>query len=182
MSAPAESPIASLRQPGLAAALGFFWPGVGYLYAGRGRRGLLLLFLFPAAELGICLLAVLVPVPVANIAIPTVLTLVLHVLLARGAARAASEFRTDAPLPFVSRWYSCLAAVLLTAVVNLIWTHGSHGPGHPSEASWLSSGFPRIDRARLSSAALASPATRSRFEAGPCSLPASLSTSPTCSS
>ena len=118
-----KDPLAPRRNRTIAALLGFVWPGVGYLYAGRGLLGLLLLFLFPAAELSIYLLAVLVPVPVACIAIPTALTLALHLVLARGAARAASEFPIDRPLPIFSRWYSCLAAVALTAGLNSMWAH-----------------------------------------------------------
>ena len=64
VSAQVGNSLASRRDPGIAAVLGFIWPGVGYLYAGRGPRGLLLLLLFPVAELSIYLLAVLVPVPV----------------------------------------------------------------------------------------------------------------------
>jgi len=45
-------------------------------------------------------------------------------VFARGAARAASEFPTDRPLPFFSRWSSCLAAVGLAAGVSLFWVHG----------------------------------------------------------
>ena len=118
------SSLATRRDRGIASVLGFVWPGVGYLYAGRGRRGLLLLLLFPVAELGIWLLAVLVPVPVLCVAIPAVLTLVLRLAFARGAARVASEFPAERPLPFFSRWYSCLTAVVLTAGSGLFWVHG----------------------------------------------------------
>lgn len=66
----------------------------------------------------------LVPVPVVCVAIPTILLLTLHVLVARGAARAAAAFPSDRSLPFFSRWYSCLTAVLLCAGVGQIWVQG----------------------------------------------------------
>jgi signal peptidase I len=94
------------------------------LYAGHGSLGLLLLLLLPAVELSIFLLAVLVPVAVVCVAIPAVLTLALHLLLARGAARAARGFPPDRSVPAFSRWYSCLTAVVLAAVPNLLWAHG----------------------------------------------------------
>lgn len=124
MSELATPPVESRRRPWLAAALGFVWPGVGYLYAGQGLRALLLLLLFPLAEFGIFLLAVVVPLPVANIVIPATLWLALHTVVAYGAARAARAFGRDRPVPSFSRWYGCLAAVVLTAIVNLLWAHG----------------------------------------------------------
>jgi signal peptidase I len=124
LSAPVGNAIASRRNSTIAAVLGFLWPGVGYLYAGRGLLGLLLLLMFPPAELCVYLLAALVPVPVLCVAIPAVLTLALHVVLSRGAARAASEFPADKPLPLFSRWYSCLTAVVLTAGLSLLWVSG----------------------------------------------------------
>ena len=104
--------------------LGFLWPGIGYLYAGRGLHGLVLLLLFPVAELSMYLVAVLIPVPVVCVAIPAVLKLALRLGFARGAARAASEFPPDRPLPFFSRWYACLSALVLTAGLSLLWAHG----------------------------------------------------------
>jgi signal peptidase I len=104
--------------------LGFVWPGVGYLYAGRGFHGLLLLLLFPAAELSVYLLAVLVPVAVVCVVIPAVLSLALRLVFARGAAYAASGFPADRARPVFSRWYSCLTAVVLAAGPNLAWAHG----------------------------------------------------------
>lgn len=122
-SLPAPS-LAVSRRPSVAAVLGFVWPGVGHLYAGRGRAGVLLLVLFPIASLSLSLLAVLVPVAVLCVAIPAVLTLALHLVVARGAARAVSRFPRDRPLPFFSRWYSCLVAVVLTAGLNPLWAQG----------------------------------------------------------
>jgi hypothetical protein len=110
--------------PKVAAVLGFVWPGVGYLYAGRGFHGLLLLLLFPAAELSVYLLAVLVPVAVVCVVIPAVLSLALRLVFARGAAYAASGFPADRARPVFSRWYSCLTAVVLAAGPNLAWAHG----------------------------------------------------------
>lgn len=55
VSTQVESTVASRRDRRIAAILGFLWPGVGYLYAGRGVLGLLLLLLFPVAGLS-CLL------------------------------------------------------------------------------------------------------------------------------
>ncbi len=104
--------------------LGFLWPGVGYLYAGRGLHGVLLLLLFPVAELSTFLVVVLIPVPVMCVAIPAVLNLALHLGFARGAARAASGFPPDRSLPFFSRWYSCLSAVVVAAGLSLLWVHG----------------------------------------------------------
>jgi signal peptidase I len=118
------SSIASRQDPTVAAVLAFVWPGVGYLYAGLGIRGLLLLLLLPPVELSIFLLAVLVPVAVVCVAIPAALTLALHLLFARGAARAARGFPADRPVPVFSRWYSCLAAVVLATGPNLLWAHG----------------------------------------------------------
>jgi signal peptidase I len=104
--------------------LGFVWPAVGYLYAGRGLHGLLLLAFLPIAQLGILLLAVLLPVAVLCVVIPAVLSLALHVGLAWGAAHAASTFPADRARPVFSRWYSCLAAVVLAAGASIFWTHG----------------------------------------------------------
>jgi signal peptidase I len=124
VSTPAKPSSGSSRNHGIAAVLGFVWPGVGYLYAGRGAQGLLLLLLFPAAELSIYLLAVLIPVAVVCVAVPAMLTLALHLLCARGAARAASAFPAERPIPVFSRWFSCLTAVMLGAVLNLFLVHG----------------------------------------------------------
>jgi signal peptidase I len=118
-----ETPVASRRRPWLAAVLSFIWPGLGHLYGGRGRRALLLLLFFPPAELAAFILAVVVPVPVANIVIPAVLSLALRALLAHDAARAASRFGPDRPVPLFSRWYSCLTAVLLIAALSRLWAH-----------------------------------------------------------
>ncbi len=123
MSQLVESAGGSRRRPWVAAVLGFVWPGVGYLYAGRGRSALLLLLLWNPAELGILLLAVVVPVPLANIVIPAVLSLALRGLLARGAARAASGFGAERPVPFFSRWYACLTGVVVTVPLNLLAAH-----------------------------------------------------------
>ena len=82
------------------------------------------MLLFPAAGLSVSLPAVLVPVPVVCVAISAVLWLTLRFLLARGAARATSGSRTDGPLPFLSRWYSCVTAVLLAEVLALPWAYG----------------------------------------------------------
>ena len=124
MTAELAPPQASRRHPGTAAVLALLWPGVGYLYAGRGSRGLLLLLLLPPVELGILLLAVLVPLPLICVAVPAALVLGLHLLFARGAARAARGFPVDRPLPLFSRWYSCVAAILLAAGPNALWAHG----------------------------------------------------------
>jgi signal peptidase I len=103
--------------------LGFVSPGVGYLYAGRGRHGLLLLLLFPGVSLGIWLLAVLAPVPILCVVLPFVLILALRVVLARGAARSARAFPAERPVPRFSRWYSCLAAFVLGVGLNHLWAH-----------------------------------------------------------
>jgi signal peptidase I len=94
------------------------------LYAGLGIRGLLLLLLLPVVELSIFLLAVLIPVAVVCVVIPAALTLALHVLFARGAARAARRFPADRPVPVFSRWYSCLAAVVVAAGPSQLLAHG----------------------------------------------------------
>jgi signal peptidase I len=112
---------AARRKPWLAAVLNFVWPGVGYLYAGSGRRALLLLLLAAPVGAAISLLPVVILVPLANIVIPVVLALALSVLVAYDAARAASAFNPDSPVPFFSRWYVCLAAVLLAGGLNLLW-------------------------------------------------------------
>jgi hypothetical protein len=70
--------------------------------------------LVPPLELAIYLLAVLVPVPVANVVIPAALWLAVHVLFAYGAygvARVASPYSPDGPVPFFSRWYGCLTGL-----------------------------------------------------------------------
>jgi signal peptidase I len=116
-----ETPVASRRRPWLAALLSFVWPGLGHLYAGRGRLALLLFLLFVPAELAILTLTALVPAPVANIAIPALLVLALLALVAHGAARAARGNGAAWPFPVLSRWYSCMAAVALIAGLNLLW-------------------------------------------------------------
>ena len=123
MSAQQTSFLAPSRDPKVAALLGFVWPGVGYLYAGHGIRGVLLLLLLPVVESGILLLAVLIPMAVVCVAIPAAITLALHVLFARDAARAARGFPANRPVPRFSRWYSCLAAVVLGAGPNVLWVH-----------------------------------------------------------
>jgi signal peptidase I len=126
LSADTKRPVESRRRAGLAGVLGFVWPGVGYLYAGEILRGVLLLLLLPPVELAIFLLAVLVPLPVANIVIPAALWLALHALLAYGAYHAAciaSPFGPDRPVPFFSRWYGCLVGVVLGVGPNLLWAH-----------------------------------------------------------
>jgi signal peptidase I len=110
---------ATRRDPRIAAVLAFVCPGVGYLYAGRGRIAILLLLLWNPVEMGSLLLAVAVPVPFVNIMIPTVLILGLRALLARGAARAAAGFGIDRPVPFFSRWYSCVSAYVVMVFLNL---------------------------------------------------------------
>jgi len=111
----------SRRRPWLAAVLNVVWPGVGYLYAGYGRRALLLLLLAPPVGAAIFLLPLVIPVPLANVVIPTVMMLALSALLAYDAARAASAFNPDRPVPYFSRWYVCLAAVLLAGGLNMLW-------------------------------------------------------------
>ena len=113
----------SRRSPHIAALLGFLWPGIGYLYSGRGMLGFLLLLLLPLAELGMALLAVLIPVPLACVAIPVALVFGLRLLLAVGAARAARAFPPDRPVPWFGRWYSCVAALLLSACPGSLWAH-----------------------------------------------------------
>jgi signal peptidase I len=111
------------RSAALAAVLGFVWPGIGYLYAGDGLRGLVLLLLFPVAELCVMSLAVGIPLSTANVAIPAALVLAMRLWFARGAARRARAFPTERPLPFFSRWYSCVAAVLLAPCPTSLWAH-----------------------------------------------------------
>ncbi len=81
----------SRRKPWLAAVLNVVWPGVGHLYAGRGRLALVLLLLAPVAGTVISLLPFIIPVPVANILVPAVLAVALLALFAWDAARAAAK-------------------------------------------------------------------------------------------
>jgi hypothetical protein len=94
---------------------------VGYLYAGRGRSALLLLLLWNPAELGILLLAVVVPVPLANIVIPLYCRWRPWALGAR-AARAV-WVRRRKTCRFFSRWYACLTGVVVTVPLNLLAAH-----------------------------------------------------------
>jgi signal peptidase I len=114
---------ATRRDPRIAAVLAFVWPGVGYLYAGRGRIALFLLVLWNPVEMGSLLLAVAVPVPFVNIMIPTVLILGLRALFARGAARAALGCGIHRPVPLFSRWYSCVSAYVVMVFLNLPVTY-----------------------------------------------------------
>ena len=107
------------RRPWVAAILGFLLPGLGHLYAGSHRRAVLLFLLFPAAEIVALVLMILIPVPLANIAVPFGLVLALRALVAAAGAGATRRLAPDAPVSRFSRWYSLVAAaVLVSAVVN----------------------------------------------------------------
>jgi signal peptidase I len=121
MSEAGEIPPAVQRKPWLAAVLGFVWPGVGYLYAGSVRSGLLLLLLLGPVEVVLLSLPLFIPVSPANIGLPLALDLTLHGFSALGAGLAARGVAR--PLPLVSRWYACLAAILLNIALNLFWAH-----------------------------------------------------------
>jgi signal peptidase I len=81
----------------------------------------LLLLLYQAVELGIGLLAVVIAVPVANLLVPSLLILVLRLLLAVGAALAATRL---GPVPSYSRWHWCVAALAPTVGGNHLWARG----------------------------------------------------------
>ena len=83
---------------------------------------MLLFLLFPVMGIAMVLLAVVIPVRVANIVVPTVLNLSLRAWLAQDAASRMRARRSDDPLPLFSRWYSCVAAVVLVvAGLSPIW-------------------------------------------------------------
>jgi len=82
-----------------------------------------LFLLFPPVELAIYVLAVAIPFRVANVLIPAALWLAMRTLLARDAARTARAFGVDVPVPVFSRWYSCVAALLLVFALNKLWAH-----------------------------------------------------------
>lgn len=110
------------RRPWVAAILGFVIPGLGHLYAGLHRRAALLFLLFPAADIVTLLLILLIPIPMANVAVPIALMLALRAFLAAAAARETPRLGTEAPVGRFSRWYSLVAAaVLMAAVVNPLW-------------------------------------------------------------
>ncbi len=118
--------MASRRRPWLAALLTFLIPGIGHLYAGRVRRAVLLLVAYPAVECVILVLAAVVGVQPANIPanilVPAALTIALRTLLAQNAARTAHGFGAGGPVTVFSRWYWCVAAVVLVAAaVNPLW-------------------------------------------------------------
>jgi signal peptidase I len=111
------------RRPWLAALLSLAVPGLGQLYAGRGRRALLLFLLLPPVELAVHILAVAIPFRMANLVIPAALWLVLRALVARDAALTARTLGADTPVRVFSRWYSCVAALLLVVALNTLWAH-----------------------------------------------------------
>jgi signal peptidase I len=108
----------------VAAILGFLLPGLGHLYAGLHRRAALLILLFPAAEIVALVLMVLIPFPLANVAVPFALILALRAFLAAAAAREMRRLTPDVAVSRFSRWYSLVAAaVLVAAVVNPLWAY-----------------------------------------------------------
>ena len=115
--------VTTRRRPWLAGLLGLVWPGIGHLYAGRSYVGCLLLVAFPLVELAILLLAVLVRLPVVNIAIPVALLVSLRTIAAVTAARHAARFAVTSTLPVYSRWYACLGAIAIAAGLNTVWGH-----------------------------------------------------------
>ena len=123
MNAMEDASSKNRRRPWVAAVLGFVWPGVGHLYAGRTKQGLLLLVLFPPVELFIYLLAVVIPLARINLVVPLALVLAVRAILARWAARAAATREPGTPLPVSSRWYACVASVVLLYGVNFAYVH-----------------------------------------------------------
>jgi signal peptidase I len=121
MSTEKVAPAASQRRPWLAALLNFALPGLGHLYSGDGVRAVSLFLLFPPTQLAIYLLAVIVPVSVANVVIPAALTLAARVLVARDAARAACRIGPAMRVPFFSRSYSWVGVLILIGGLNLAW-------------------------------------------------------------
>jgi signal peptidase I len=102
--------------------LGFLLPGLGHLYAGRVNLAVLLFVLFPGMNLVVGLLYVTIPTPGLNVVVPTILNLALRAGVAYDAARVLRASAADKTIPVLSRWYSCLAAVVLvTVVVNPVW-------------------------------------------------------------
>ncbi len=111
------------RRPWVAAILGFVWPGVGYLYAGRLRVGASLLLAYQPIELVILLLAVVIPAAPINVVVPAGAMLMWRIVFARGAAAAARAV-SDGPTPVPSRWYGCLTAMAVTVLPNFLWASG----------------------------------------------------------
>lgn len=121
MSTEIGAPVAAPRRPWLAALLSLALPGFGHLYAGDGVRAVSLFLLFPPTQLAIYLLAVLVPVSVANVVISAVLTAAARMLVARDAALAACRVGPAMRMPSFSRWYSWVGVLILIGGLNVAW-------------------------------------------------------------
>jgi signal peptidase I len=67
--------------------------------------------------------AFLTPWPTAGLVIWIVVVLGLQLLIGRGAARATKAFPPDRPFPASSRWYCCLAALIVTGLLTQAWLH-----------------------------------------------------------
>jgi signal peptidase I len=117
-----EANMGSRRRPWLAALLSLLSPGIGQLYAGRGRRALALLLFYSPVELAIGLLAVLLRVPVVNLLVPALLMIGLRLVVALDAAHCARTLVSYTSVPVFSRWYSCLAGFVMVGVlVSPFW-------------------------------------------------------------
>jgi hypothetical protein len=116
------------RNPWVAALLTVLAPGLGHIYVGEARRGLL-----GAAAIGVVVLAVMLPVRAApwNLLVPILGALAIYAWLLVDAFRAARRLGEAYEPRWYNRWF--IYAVLFTAMVGL------------SEARrvWLFEIFPR---------------------------------------
>lgn len=104
------------RKPWIAGLISFIWPGIGHIYCGEAKRGIMLYFFLLIAIPILCIL-LLLPFPRLNlilflIAIPLIYFFIIKDAV--GCARRAS----DAYLPkFYNKWYFYLVIVAIYSLV-----------------------------------------------------------------
>ena len=142
-----------MRKPWLAAALSILQSGLGHLYLGRGIEAVVLFLAMPLSYFLLLRLAILVARPLNILFILCLPTVV--VAIAVNAFKKARRPR-EQPLPWYSRWWACvsamvLSALILTPVTDLLrdsWVRAADMPSGSMEPTILPGDRVLIDRAR----------------------------------
>jgi signal peptidase I len=106
------------RRPAVAAALCFFGPGIGQLYAGHPWRALAIVVVSPMVAVATALIAISMPAPWGLVCAP-LLSIAWLVAVAADAWRRVRVWPSERERPAFSQWPVCIVATMMLVPVSL---------------------------------------------------------------
>ncbi|MBT7087156.1 MAG: signal peptidase I [Desulfobacterales bacterium] len=105
-----------IRKPWLAGLLSLLFPGLGHIYCGKAKHGIILYFCLEIITL-FAFAIILLPIPILNVAITVLIILSAYICVIIDSVKTAKVAAEDYELKKYNRWYVYIGVILITGLL-----------------------------------------------------------------